>query len=173
MGGPGHTCEVPIRHSALGPPRLRGLVPPPGVASSARDAAEDASAPGSAAAGALDALVSASTLHRGGRFGLWHERDRALLSATPSAPDLGPQGLWERRVVRAAAPAHTPDDGTPAPQRPETGVPARGRGEHGQAHRPRGGVVWGKPPSHRERHGPGALVPYGGSAHRSPRAIRP
>jgi hypothetical protein len=72
----------------------------------------------------------------GGDSGLWHERDRALLSARPLAPDLGQQVLWGRRVVRAPAPTHAPHHGTPACQGPETLARASGGGAHGHAHQP-------------------------------------
>ena len=70
-------------------PVLVALVPPPGVGPGAWHAAQDASAHGPAAAGTPEAWVPGASRHPRGRFWRWHQRDGALVSATPPAPDRG------------------------------------------------------------------------------------
>jgi DDE superfamily endonuclease len=154
-------------------PVLVALVPPAGVGSRARQAPEDARTSRPTVAGAPDPLVSASTLHVDGRYGLRPQRDCPGLPSTSPAPHRGPHVFWRCGLVRAAATAHAPHHRTPARERPATGVPASGRGAHSAAHAPHGGLGGGQYPSHRGRHGYGALVPYGGSARGRPLGRRP
>jgi hypothetical protein len=130
QGGPVQTCEGPMRHAALGPPRLGGLGPAP----------------------------------RRGIVCTGGARSRQ-----PSGRGCGWHACGAGCRARARAPA--PHEGTAAPHRAEPHGPARGRGRPGPAPWPRGGVVGGKPPRSRDRHGHGALGPSCGRARRRPRAL--